>query len=150
MRRMISLVAAAGTMLLAIQPCIAAEDVRDLGMPGHQTAMFAGANLRLGLGGAHRERPTARLQMGLTHTYRDPRSASPATVYRVNSFELGASRSGAPVLAIGGTDVRQFEQRLGMSTGAAIALGAGALVALVAVAFAAGGSTVPDDFLGSE
>ena len=148
MRRMISLAATAGTLLVALEPCIAAEDIRDLGMPEHRAAMFAGAQLRLGMGGAQRERPTARLQLGVTHSYQDRRSASPATVYRASAFELGASRRGAPAFSIAGADSREFQRRLGMSTGGAIAIGALAVVGLVAVAFAAGGTGACEDGCG--
>ena len=144
MRKSISLAAAAGTLLLAAQPCVAADDIRDVGMPMHQTAMFAGGNLRLAFDGRHRARPTARLQLGVTHSYHDLHSASPPIVYRSAAFELGASRRGAPALAIGGTDVRQFEQRLGIGTGGAIAIGVLAVAGLVDVAFAAGDSPCED------
>lgn len=147
MKRTISLCAVAAATMLAAQPCLAADDIRELGMVEHRSAMFAGANVRLGFGGPQRQAPAARLQVGMTHIYQDRRSASPATVYRLSGFELGASRRGAPSLSIGRADVREFERRLGLSTGGAIAIGAGAVVAVLAIAFAAGGETVPDDFL---
>jgi hypothetical protein len=91
------------------QPCLAAEDFRDLGTEPRRTAAFAGASLRIPLGTARPAAPAARLQLGLAHPVRDGRGPRPAL------FELGATRFGKPAFYVGGREVGETRRRLGIS-----------------------------------
>ena len=127
-------------LMLAAQPCYSADDIRDIGNPHRVSAAFAGANVSLALGRGGHPRPAARLQLGVTHTYPDTRSAAPTQMHRFSGFELGASTNGEPIFYLGGQDVRNVEQRLGVkgSTGTVLIVG-GVLVALVVVALMSSG-----------
>ena len=141
MKRAFGCIATVSLLMAAAQPSFAAEDMRDIGSPQHQSAAFAGANFRLELGRGFRTRPTARLQLGVTHTYRDIGSAAPTQMHRVSAIELGASRAGEPRLYVGGQDVRQIEQRLGAnaSTGTVLLIVGGVLVAVVVIGLMSSG-----------
>jgi hypothetical protein len=134
------LLAGLAAAVLAAQPALAADDFRHLeARPEHRSAAFAGARLRVPLGGDERSReaPSARFQLGVDHVYEDRRSAAPARAYRTSGLELGFARG--PNLFVAGAPAHTARQRLGISTGGAIAIGAAVtLVALVAVAAAAG------------
>jgi hypothetical protein len=138
--------AALALLATAAQPCLAAEDLRDLGNPVHRSGAFAGGSVRMTLGGKDEARkPQARLQMGFTHHARDMRSASPGQTLRIASFELGASEKGKPAFYMGGHTLGEMKQKLGMSDAAKVGLGALALVGVLAIAFMASGA--PGDFL---
>ena len=141
MTRAAGRVALGSVLLLAAQPCFAADDMRGIADPRRETAAFAGASFRLELGRGNRPRPTARLQLGVTHTYRDSGSPTPAQVLRVSGLELGASGSGRPRVYLGGQDVREIEQRLGAnaSTGTVLLIVGGVLVVVVVVGLMSSG-----------
>ena len=144
MTALVRTVAGAAALLGAAQPCLAAEDFRDLSMLEHRSSAFAGARFRVPLGGGRdREAPSARLQLGVDHVYRDRRTGASAVTHRTSGIELGVSRRGAPALFVGGAPARDLERRLGVSTGGAIAIGVGVtLVALLALVAA---SDPPDE-----
>jgi hypothetical protein len=135
-----TLAAIAALLAGSAQPCFAADAFRSFGNVEHRSSAFAGARFRVPLGGGgERRSPTARLHLGVDHVYSDRHSAAPAVTYRTSTLELGVSRRGAPALFVGGAPAREIERRLGISTGGAIAIGAGLmLVILVAAAAAAG------------
>lgn len=147
MRTMTGSAAAAALLLASAQPCFAADDLRGIdSRPEHRSSAFAGARFRVPFGGpAERQKPTARLQLGVDHIHRDTRSAAPARTYSTSGLELGVTRHGAPSLSVAGTPARQLERRLGISTGGAIAIGVGVtLVALLAVVAASEPPEWPD------
>jgi hypothetical protein len=146
MKRIASIAAAAVLLAASAQPCLAAEDLRELSAPHHRTGTFVGATVRLAAGADSAPKPQARLQMGFSRHHSDARSAAPGTSARVATFELGASAKGKPALFMGGRDVRGLKDRLGMSTGGAIAIGAGVVVGLLALAMASA-SAVDGDSL---
>ncbi|HEY0114043.1 MAG TPA: hypothetical protein VGB59_12970 [Allosphingosinicella sp.] len=144
-RRAITMPAAAALMLAA-QPCLAAELV-SVQAPGaaptmSRTAAFAGGTIRLplgrgGAGGAKAMKPQARLQIGFAHN----RTGGSFGVREmsVSGLSLGEGRKGKAALFLGGTGLRDFRKKVGMSTGGAIAVGVGVtLVALLALAAASG------------
>ena len=140
MKALTKAVGAAALLATAAQPCLAAEDLRDDGSPLHRTSAFAGGSVRMALGGDKAARkPTARLQMGFTHSYRDLRSASPGRTVRIASLELGASDMGKPTFYMGGRTTKELGRKLGLSDAAAIGIGAVAVLGLAAIAFAASG-----------
>ena len=137
--------AAAALLLAGAQPAFAADDFRGIdARPEHRSSAFAGARFGIAFGGPReRQRPTARLQLGVDHIYRDSRSAAPTVAFRTSALELDLSRRGSPALTVAGAGARDVERRLGISTGGAIAIGVGAtLVVLLAVVAA---SDPPDD-----
>jgi hypothetical protein len=77
-------------------------------------------------------RPTARLQLTTMTSSRD--SAGAVTSRFARGVELGADRQGRAALSIGGQDVRQAEERLGIggSTGTTLLI-VGGVVLVVAV-----------------
>jgi hypothetical protein len=142
--------AALAAAAMTAQPVLAADDLRALGTNLEQrTTTFARAHLRVPLGssGAARERPSARLQLGVARLFQDRQSAVPTPGRYASALEIGLTRRTAqPTLFIGGMPARALERRLGVGTGTGLAIGAGVvLVALVAVAATSQG--VPDDFL---
>jgi hypothetical protein len=133
-----ALAAASAALMLGAQPCAAAEDLRDLGSPERRSALFAGGGVRVPLGRERAAaRPTMRLQLGMTHRYHDPRSAAPAREIRVGAFELGAGPAGKPAFYMGGRDVGEMEDKLGISTLGAVAIGAAVAVGALLVVAAA-------------
>lgn len=137
-----NVLAAAAALALTTQPALAADDFRNIETRAdHRSAAFAGARFRVpfGTGAAERrERASARLQFGVDHVYEDRRAAAPATAYRTAGVELGFSRRrSAPTLFVGGAPAREIEQRLGISTGGAIAIGVGVTLVVLLAAVAA-------------
>ena len=126
-----------GACLLACAPTSAfsAEDLREPARPELRTAAFVGGTLRLGFGTRRPEKPQAALAMGFAHRTTDRGAAAfSARDFRVSGLQLGAGRPGKPSLRIGGSEVGELGDRLGVSTGGAIAIGAGVtLLALVAI-----------------
>ena len=140
-----SISAAFAAAALVSQPVAAAEDPRSHATAVEQrTGAFAGARLRIPLGAQRaRERPSAALQLGFEHIRRDRGAGSSMTARRGSALELGFSGKEKPAFLVAGTPARTMERRLGVSTGGAIAIGAGVtllvLVALVAT------SSPPED-----
>ena len=131
--------AATALFMLSAQPCLAAQDLRELGGGERRTGTFAGMNVRMALGGRAASKPTARLQLGMTHSYRNQQSGMHPQTTRVASLEFGASRSGKPSLFLGGQEVGDAQKKLGIggSTGTALlVVGGVAVVALVLLAAA--------------
>lgn len=93
---------------------------------------FAGANIRLPLGGKDAAKPSARLQITTVHSFGDPHSAAPARSYRLPGLELGLAAK-KPALFMMGQDVAKLqEQKLGIdrSTKTLLIVGGLAAVAL--------------------
>jgi hypothetical protein len=144
----------AGAVLVAAtlaQPASAAELPSDRGTAATQVGTFAGARVRVPLGG-HREKAQAGL--ALTSTVR---SGATGELRFAKGAELGfASDDTAIRLTLGGTPVSRLAQggegpggrRQGVSTLGWIAIGVGA--ALVIVVAAAAACVNDDDCIGSE
>ena len=144
MTRFTAAAAFAAAALLS-QPVSAADDPRAHVAASEQRAgAFAGARLRIPLGARQtRERPSAALQLGFEHIRRNSGAGSSMTARRGSALELRFFEQAKPTFLAGGTPVRTVERRLGVSTGGAIAIGAGVtLLVLIAVAAASG---PPDD-----
>jgi len=139
---------AAAMLMLAAQPCAAAGDPREIGATATRTGAFAGAAVRLDLGGRKAAKPSARLQLGVTQSYDN--SASPASSRPV--LELGASDRGAPVLFVGGQKVKDLKTRAELegSTGTVLLIVGAVAAAAVLIAVAGSGGDKdcdPDDEL---
>ncbi len=139
--RAIRLAAAAAVAMLAAQPCLAADDFRGLGAGERQSAAFAGMRLRLPMGSANSERPSARLQLTTFHDYRDAAGAMVRS-HRSPGMELGLDRFGRTSFQMAGQDMAQAQQRLGVSGSTRTALIIGGVVVVVLL-LAAVTSTVP-------
>ena len=111
MKRATGLCASAAMLVLAAQPCLAAEDIRNQVDMERRSAMFAGATMRLPLGPAAAHRPSVRLQLTARYT-NESHAAAPTIVAQPAGFEFGATRSGAPSFYIGGLSLRQFQRRI--------------------------------------
>jgi hypothetical protein len=105
--------AATAAGVLAAQPCAAAAG------PGHfgegRIASFAGVNVRMPLGQAGRNRPSARLQLTSSHHMRDARTGSVRT-FKAKGLELGADRNGAPALYLNGQTTAEIKERAGLAS----------------------------------
>lgn len=145
MQRAVGRIATLSLLVAAAQPCFAADDIRDIGSPRREAAAFAGANFRLEFGRATRPRPTARLQLGVTHSYGDIGPAAPTQVHMVRGIELGASGSGEPRFYLGGQDAREIGRRLGVngSTRTILIVGGVLVVVVVVGLLTSGGSLGP-------
>jgi len=139
MRKLLIASLVAAQILVAARPAMAAELPRDsLGKPA-EAAAFAGARLRVPLGGG-RERPQAGL--ALTSTLR---SGTTGELRFAKGAELGFSGGDAPLrLTLGGTQVSRLAQgragpegrKQGVSTLGWVAIGVGAVVLVVVAATA--------------
>lgn len=103
----------AAAAMLAAQPAAAADDFRERRGAETRTGAFAGFSLRVPMGEGRTERPRARLQLTTTASVREAGGAT--TTRYAPGIELGSSRRHGVALSIGGTDVRQVDQRLGLS-----------------------------------
>ena len=132
-------VAIAALLALASQPCLAADDFRDLGAGERRSSAFAGVRLRLPLGAENPERPSARLQVASFHEYRDATGAM-VRGHRSQGVEIGLARTGAPALFIGGRDVAAERRRLEAkgSTGTTLLIVGGVILVVVVLAAVAG------------
>lgn len=127
--------AAFALLLLAAQPCAAADDLRD-GAPGiRRTAPFAGVSLSLPLSGSARAAPSARLQF-------TPARAAGGALGRpaaAPGLELGLAPTGKPALYLGGRPTADLGRRLnlgGKTETALIVVGGLVLLVLLAAAVA--------------
>ena len=125
--------AALAVLLLAAQPCAAADDLRDEAPGMRRTAPFAGVGLSLPLSGPARAKPSARLQF-IPARPAGGNFASPAAA---PGLELGLARTGKPALYLGGRPTAELGRRLnlGGKTGTVLIV-VGGLVLLVLVAAA--------------
>lgn len=121
--------------MLCAAPCMAAEDFRTFGSGERRSAAFAGANVRLELG-RKIAAPTARLQLTMTHSYEDRRSAAPARRFGGRGLELGLAQGKQPAFFLNGRDFASTQRRLGLNgTTKPLLIVAGVLIA-AAVAYA--------------
>lgn len=140
---------AAAMLAVVAHPGAAAELLGDGTPVAHRTSAFAGGTVRLALRGeAGTLKPDARLHLGFAHQRGVGGSA--AAELAVTGLSFGAGRKGKAAMFLGGVEARDMNERLGVSTGGAIAIGAGAtLLALIAIAAAAGppdiGCALADD-----
>ncbi|HEX8482017.1 MAG TPA: hypothetical protein VF650_08960 [Allosphingosinicella sp.] len=125
--------AALAVLLLAAQPCAAADDLRDTSAAQRRTAPFAGVGLSLPLGGPAKASPSARLQF----TAARPAGGTFARAGAAPGLELGLAQAGKPTLYIGGRSTAELDRRLnlGGSKGTILVV-AGAVVLLVLLAAA--------------
>jgi hypothetical protein len=129
----------AAQFTMCAQPALAAELVREGASAPGRAGAFAGARLRVPLGGG-RDKPTAGL--ALTSTLR---SGTSGELRFARGAELGFSGSDAPIrLTLAGAPVSRLVQgrtapegrRQGVSTLGWVAIGVGAVVLVVVVASA--------------
>jgi hypothetical protein len=107
-----SAIAVAAIGLLAAQPCAAATG--SAAWSDGRMSAFAGANVRLPLGGAKVARPSARLQLTTSYNVRDARTGSVQS-YKSQGLEFGATRHGAPTFFMNGQSTAQIQKKFGMS-----------------------------------
>jgi hypothetical protein len=120
----------AGQIVAAAQPVMAAELNQDRMAAPNQISAFAGARLRIPLGGGHEK---ARAGLALTSTLR---GGATGELRFARGAELGMSGGGSSVrLTLGGMPVSRLTQgragpdggKLGVSTIGWVAIGVGAL-----------------------
>lgn len=135
--------AACAALALVAQPCGAAEVVSPVAAGERHSSAFAGLNLRLPLGRAgEKEKPSARLQLSMTHEYRD---VTGATLRRHQSrgLELGLGSKGSPAYFVGGQKMSEKDARLRLSGGKTTWLVVAGAVVLAVVVLAAVASAQP-------
>jgi len=121
----------AAGMLIA-HPCVA-SDLRDSQATMRQSSAFAGLNVRLPLGQAQTAKPTARLQLAASHTFRDERTGATQT-FRSQGLEIGGTKSGRPTLYLNGQSTADVEKKLGIGgTGTTLLVVGGIVLAIVVV-----------------
>jgi hypothetical protein len=130
MRKLLIAGIAAGQIVAAAQPAVAAELNQDRMSAPNQVSAFAGARLRVPLGGG---REKLRAGLALTSTLR---SGSTGELRFARGAELGFSGGESAIrLTLGGTPVSRLAQgrtapegrKLGVSTIGWVAIGVGAL-----------------------
>ena len=109
MKSLATSAAAALAVMLAPVPCRAADDMRTIDDKRRQPAAFAGASIRLPLGGKQRARPSARLQLGMVH------GAGTARQIPAGGVELGLTGRGRPEMFVGGQSTRELRERMKLS-----------------------------------
>ena len=95
------------------------------------TSLFVGANYRVGLHPKERPR-NGRASLKIAGVTMTPASAE---VRFGQGLELTGGTSGRPALLVAGQDVRELKKRAQLSSGGKIAIAAGVVVLLGAVAF---------------
>lgn len=142
---------AAAALAFPGSAAFAAEDFREPGAVRSHASAFAGASFRIALGSRTPARAQARLHAGFRHRNGADMSSFDGRGTFLTGLSLGGGRHGKPALYMGGTEMGQLKDRLGVSTGGAIAIGAGVtLLALVALAASSdkpdiGCAVVPED-----
>ena len=133
----------AAAAMIAAQPCAAADDFRERRAPETRSGGFAGISLRMPLDEGRSRRPTARLQLTTVTSSRD--SAGAVTTRFARGVEFGADRRGRAALSIGGQDVRQAEERLGVggSTGTTLLIVGGVVLVVFVLASVAAATLRP-------
>ena len=145
MTRMKNVLAAAAALSLSANAtagvphaAAAASFDTDFARPG----MFAGATYRLTLDRGT-QRPSGRASLTVAGMLRSPQSHQ---LRFGQGIELVAGKTGKPTLHIGGTELRELEDKMALSGGAKTALiVAGGLVLLVGALFVIGGNEAVDD-----
>ncbi|HLL58814.1 MAG TPA: hypothetical protein VK391_02865 [Allosphingosinicella sp.] len=107
-----SAIAVAAIGLLAAQPCAAATG--SAAWSDGRMSAFAGANVRLPLGGAKAARPSARLQLTTSYNVRDARTGAVQS-FRAQGLEFGATGNGAPTFYMNGQSTAQMQKKLQLS-----------------------------------
>jgi hypothetical protein len=135
MTRTVGLAPAAALLMLGAQPCLAADDYRTRDLGERRTAMFVGANVKLGLGQQSRAKPEARLQLGMRHNF-----AGSSAARQVAMVELGEGRTGKPAFYMAGQDVGEMEEKLAVkgTTGnilIGVAIGVAVLLVIAAASW---------------
>lgn len=144
--RAIHCVSAAAAVMLSVQPCLAAEDLSATGSTERRMGAFAGVSLRLPMGAGHSERPSARLQLTTTQSYRHNGMQLHSSF--APGLELGTGRLGRPAFFMGGQELTRSEQRLQIGkTTTIVVIGAVVLgvVVLAAVVSAMPTAGPPED-----
>jgi hypothetical protein len=129
------------TTLFAAQPAFAAEDLREPAGAERYRALFAGAQLRLDLGGGTDRARTPRLELGVGQGVTG-RSGFRGAFQLSSGLDLGEARA-KPSLYLSGQPIDRLDRRLGVAPGAAIAIGVAALAG-AAVAASSGGGGVEE------
>jgi hypothetical protein len=124
----------AAQIMVAAQPAAAAEIIDDKGMASQRHGAFAGARLRVPLGGEGDRK--ARAGLAVAPIAQSERGDGSRRFRFGEGFELGLNGRDKAELAFGGTKVSQLVQgpvgpdgrRLGASTGKGLAIVGGILV----------------------
>lgn len=125
--------AALAVLLLAAQPCAAADDFRGTNAAQPRTAPFVGIGLSLSLSGSARARPSARLQF----TAARPAGGNFARAGAAPGIELGLAKTGKPAFYIGGRPTADLGRRLNLGgSKGTILIVVGGIVVLVLIAAA--------------
>lgn len=129
--------AALAALLLAAQPCVAADDLGGTGAAQPRTAPFVGIGLSLPLSGGANASPSARLQF----TPARMAGGNFARAGAAPGLELGLAKTGKPAFYIGGRPTADLGRRLNMGgkTGTALIV-VGGIVVLVLIAAAVAGA----------
>jgi hypothetical protein len=132
--------AALAVLLLAAQPCAAADDLRDNAPGMRRTAPFAGVSLSLPLSASGKATPSARLQL-------TPARAAGGTFGRpaAPGLELGLAKTGKPALYMGGRPTADLGRRLNMGgkTGTVLIVVGGVVLLVLIAAAVAGAQPTP-------
>jgi hypothetical protein len=102
--------AALAVLLLAAQPCAAADDMRDASALQRRTAPFAGMSFSLPLSGPRKGSPSARLQFSAAR----PAGGTFAPAGGAAGLELGLAEAGKPEIYISGRSTAQLGRRLNL------------------------------------
>ena len=121
--------------MLSAQPCLA-QDYSAAGSNERRIGGFAGVSMRLATGGRTPERPSARLQLTTTQSFRH--NGMQVRSSFAPGVELGTGRRGNAAFFMGGRELATQEQRnqIGGSTTTILIIGGVVLVVLVLAAVA--------------
>jgi hypothetical protein len=132
-----SAAAFAAALAAAVQPCLAADDIRIAGFTEQRMAAFAGATLRVPLGTERAHRPSLRLQLAPSYQQRDPASGAVRSL-RPEGVELGLA-AGRPSFFVAGQRPSGIERRMNLgSTETTLLVVGGVAVAVLILAAVAG------------
>lgn len=109
--RKVAAIAAGQIGLLLAQPCLAADDFREVQGVERRSAAFAGASFRLRLGGDAVSPPTLRLKLATRHVYESQNTAAPTQVREFSAVELGLTKTGKPAPYVAGQSTAEIKRK---------------------------------------
>lgn len=131
--------------MLTAQPCLAADAFNTAAPGERRSAGFAGVQVKLPIGTGRTERPSARLQLGMVHQYRDAGGSGLVRTARSPGLEFGLDRRGHASFLAGGRELRLPEQRLNAkgSTTTWLIVGGVVVLGVIVLAAVAGAQPTP-------
>ena len=139
-------VAAVAAIIMITPPCVAADDFRESG-PDYRRGAFAGATLKIPMGGNDRTTPRTHFGLGISQVYARTSSAGATQRLQIPGMEVRLTATGKPLLMIAGQNTASIKRQLGVanSTKTALLVVGGVAVAALAATLLSNDSNDSED-----